>query len=242
MFSIGITESIDKYILPEINTICIVKIKIAYMEELIMDGKIILLMISVVAVGMFVLPSTLALYSGSHDFVQGTEVDCGKCHSTSAGDEIAGTIANGSAHTGLTCKSCHYGDSGTVGGRFAVDVVGNGTGTDTTDAHAAGVSVNCIDCHSYPFSYQAATKDANGSSVNVSAEISMTGEAHKMLLVNTTGDNGGLADNDAVCIACHTRAVVSLAGSSLGTHNASSGIIYITNGTSTTEWMYSDAQ
>ena len=70
----------------------------------------------------------------------------------------------------------------------------------------------------------------------------MTGEAHKMLLVNTTGDNGGLADNDAVCIACHTRAVVSLAGSSLGTHNASSGIIYITNGTSTTEWMYSDAQ
>ena len=72
MFSIGITESIDKYILPEINTICIVKIKIAYMEELIMDGKIILLMISVVAVGMFVLPSTLALYSGSHDFVQGT--------------------------------------------------------------------------------------------------------------------------------------------------------------------------
>ena len=51
-----------------------------------MDGKTILLMISVVAVGMFVLPSTLALYTGSHDFLGPSEVECGKCHSGAAGD------------------------------------------------------------------------------------------------------------------------------------------------------------
>lgn len=208
-----------------------------------MDGKTILLMVSVVAVGMFVLPSTLALYSGSHDFVQGSDVDCGKCHSGSNGDEIAATIANGSAHSSFTCKTCHYGNGGTVGGRFAVDVVGNASGASDVTAHAAGVSVNCIDCHSYPLAYQADTKDASGAdSVNVSAELSLTTAAHKMLKVNTSSDNGGLADNDAVCIACHSRVAVSIVGSSLGTHNASTGTIYITNDTSATNWMYSDSQ
>ncbi|HJH29621.1 MAG TPA: hypothetical protein C5S51_08010 [Methanosarcinaceae archaeon] len=63
-----------------------------------------------------------------------------------------------------------------------------------------------------------------------------------MVTVNTSADNGGLKDEDATCIACHSRAVVSLAGSSLGNHNASTGIIYITNGTEVTNWMYDDAQ
>ena len=128
-----------------------------------MDGKIILLMISVVSVGMFVLPSTLALYSGSHDFLGAEEVECERCHSAAAGDQIAATIGNGSAHSTMTCKSCHYGNSGTVGGRFAVDVVGNDSGTAAAavTAHAAGVSVNCIDCHSYNATYTLmGTKDA----------------------------------------------------------------------------------
>ena len=210
-----------------------------------MDGKIILLMISVVAVGMFVLPSSLALYTGSHDFYNGTEVDCGKCHASSAGDQIAESIANGSAHLELTCKDCHYGDAGTVGGNVgAVDVVGNNSVSESVTAHAAGISVNCIDCHSYE-TYNVSTKDANsslGHTVNVSYELSLDTAAHRMLTVNTTADNGGLNDNDAVCIACHSRAVVNVQYSSLGTHNDSTGIIYITNGTEITEWMYDDDQ
>ena len=211
-----------------------------------MDGKGILLIISVVAVGMFVLPSSLALYTGSHDFYGAEEVDCGKCHSGAAGDQIAASIQNGSAHLTLTCKDCHYGVSGTVGGRFAVDVVGNDSGEAgaSVTAHAAGVTVNCIDCHSYPDDYGVSTKDADGLnySVNVSYELQLPGAAHKMVTVNTSADNGGLKDDDATCIACHSRAVVSLAGSSLGEHNASTGIIYITNGTEVTNWMYDDSQ
>ena len=209
-----------------------------------MDGKTILLMISVVAVGMFVLPSTLALYTGSHDFLGPSEVECGKCHSGAAGDQIGASLQNGTAHTSFTCKDCHYGTAGTVGGRFAVDVIGNSSDNDVT-AHAAGVSVNCIDCHSYAPIYNVSTKDAqSGAGVNVSYELSLSTAAHRMLTVNTTGDNGGLADNDAVCIACHSRVAVSVAGSSLGTHNdsANQGTIYITNGTAITDWMYSDNQ
>ena len=208
-----------------------------------MDGKIILLLMSVVAVGMFVLPSSLALYTGSHDFVGAEEVDCGKCHSGAAGDQIGATVANGTAHSGFTCKTCHYGNSGAFGSRTVIDFVGNATDASDVDAHAAGVGVNCIDCHSYPLSYQADTKDASGvDSVNVSAELSLATAAHKMLTVNGTA--GGLADDDAVCIACHSRVAVSVAGSSLSVHNdsANQGTIYITNGTEVTEWLYTDSQ
>ena len=210
-----------------------------------MDGKSILLMIAVIAVGMFVLPSTLALYSGSHDFLGAEEVECERCHAGAAGDQIAATLANGSAHALLTCKDCHYGIGGTVGGRFAVDVEGNHTrvpnavNNDVT-GHAAGITVNCVDCHSYNTTGSLNTKDADGTTnyVNVSYELSQTTAAHRMLKVNTTGSNGGLQDEDAVCIACHSRVTVSIAGSSLGTHNASVGTIYITNGTTVTDWMY----
>jgi len=211
-----------------------------------MDGKGFLLLIAVVAVGMFVLPSSLALYTGSHDFYGAEEVDCGKCHSSAAGDQIGASIQNGSAHLSLTCKDCHYGVAGVVGGRFAVDVVGNDSGQpgSSVTAHAAGITVNCIDCHSYNDLYAVSTKDADGLiySVNVSYELGLPGEAHRMLTVNTTADNGGLNDNDAVCIACHSRAVVDVRFSSLGTHNASTGTIYITNGTTVTNWMYDDIQ
>ena len=210
-----------------------------------MDGKIILLMISVAAVGMFVLPSTLALYAGSHDFLGAEEVECERCHSSAAGDQIAATLENGSAHALLTCKDCHYGIGGTVGGVLAVDLEGNSTRAtnvvnDDVDGHAAGVTVNCIDCHSYNATGNLGTKDADGSTyyVNVSYELSQDSAAHRMVTVNTTENNGGLDDDDAVCIACHARVTVSLAGSSLGTHNASTGTIYITNGTTTTDWMY----
>ena len=214
-----------------------------------MDGKIILLMMSVVAVGMFVLPSSLALYTGQHDFVSRTEVDCGKCHSESQ-DRIAAELYNGSVdgvdrvHYSLTCQDCHYGTSGTVGGNVnAVDVTGYGT---NVSAHAAGVTVNCIDCHSYPLNYTASTKDSGpglNNSINVSYELSLTGEAHKYLSVNLSASNGGIRDRDAACIGCHTRLTsYNFNGTDLDLGQASdTGTLYLTKN-ETESWMYEDRQ
>lgn len=208
-----------------------------------MDGKTILLIMSVVAVGMFVLPSSLALYTGQHDFVGRDDVDCAKCHAASQ-DRIAKELYNGTVHNSLSCKDCHYGDAGTVGGRFAVDVIGNWSEKDVT-AHAAGVTVNCIDCHSYPDAYQPPTKDigATGGSVNVSYELSLSGEAHKYLSVNLSATNGGVRDRDAACIGCHTRLTsYNFNGTDLDLGQASdTGTLYLTKN-ETESWMYDDRQ
>ncbi|MDF1533493.1 MAG: hypothetical protein P1P69_03200 [Methanosarcinaceae archaeon] len=204
-----------------------------------MDGKTILLIISVVAVGMFVLPSTLALYTGQHDFVNGTQVDCGKCHASDR-DNIARELANGSAHMGMTCKSCHYG----ISGGNEVDVVGNDTSTVT--AHAAGVAINCIGCHSYPGTggyNETSTKDYTGSGitgvgVNVSKELAMSGEAHKYL-TNATTSTGGINDRDLACVACHTKVAVNFTGTDLNAVLVSENIT-LTKDDGNNNWMYAN--
>lgn len=201
-----------------------------------MDGKTILLLMSVVAVGMFVLPSTLAMYTGQHDFVDGANVSCGKCHASDR-DYIAAELANGTPHSGMTCKSCHYGTSG----GNVVDVVGNDT--EVTTAHAAGVAINCIGCHSYPGSggYNfTETKDwSGGVGVNVSKELALSGEAHKYL-TNTTTNTGGINDRDLVCVACHTRVNVNFTNTHLNQPTADLNIT-LTRGDST-DWMYEHSE
>ena len=167
-----------------------------------MDGKIILLLASVVAVGMFVLPSTMALYTGSHDFVDGGNVSCGKCH-TAGKDLIAVELANGSAHEGMDCGGCHGPDNSLV------DVTGYGEFAANVTGHAASVGINCIGCHSGP----SPSPTADGV-VNVSAELELSGAAHRALTFNTSA-SGGIDDKDLVCVACHTMVNVDLVNVSL---------------------------
>ena len=168
-----------------------------------MDGKIILLLTSVIAVGMFVLPSTMALYTGQHDFVDGENVECGKCHVASK-DLIAQELENGSVHEGMGCGGCHGGDAGLV------DTRGNVTDGEVT-AHAAGIGINCIGCHG-----SANVTTNRDGQVNVSYELELSTSAHKYLTFNTTGDaTGDINDKDLVCVACHTRVNVDLINVSL---------------------------
>lgn len=160
-----------------------------------MDGKIVLLMIAVVAVGMFALPSTLALYSGQHTFLNGSEVSCDKCHGAASGvtwnGGVAGEIANdtNTTHKTLDCGDCHDGAGYTQG----------------TDFHAAtALGAGCIVCH--------ATGIGNVTlGTNVTAELQASGEVHDQM---TTDD----ATQDYACIACHTEA--SVMGSTVNLTNS----------------------
>ena len=192
-----------------------------------MDGKIILLLTSVVAVGMFVLPSTMALYTGSHDFVDGASVDCGKCH-VAGKDLIAVELANGSAHEGMDCGGCH----GPAGGLVDLegDITGTGEFAANVTGHAAGVGINCIGCHSG--SNPSATTDGQ---VNVSAELELSTAAHRSLTFNSTGAaTGGIDDKDLVCVACHTMVNVDLVDVSL---TPDSGNITIEGGADA-DWVW----
>ncbi|NOR47717.1 MAG: hypothetical protein GQ533_06695, partial [Methanosarcinaceae archaeon] len=186
-----------------------------------MNGKIILLLITVAAVGMFAVPSTLALYTGSHQFVNGANVNCEKCH-TSSMDDIKAELESGSAHNTLGCKACHG------GGNSAANLE-----PDTADGHAASMNVDCIGCH---FSLSAGGgHTADCSTMNCHADFSKPVEdvlyqlnlataAHHELTFNASADNQDIDDRDQACIACHTNVPVNITDASLST---TSGTIWI---------------
>jgi len=177
-----------------------------------MKQKIILLLISVFAVGMFALPSTLALYTGSHAFVNGSNVDCEKCH-TSSMDDIKAELESGNAHSTLGCKACHGG---------AIADLDQGT----ADGHAASMSVDCIGCHY--------SKSGGGTHIQTCGEMNCHGDfskrvedvllqlnlataAHHEVTFNTSADNQDIDDRDQACIACHTNVPVNITDASLST-------------------------
>ena len=150
-----------------------------------MDGKIVLLMIAVVAVGMFALPSTLALYSGQHEFVDGANVSCDKCHASASVTWSGGPgneLVNGTAHEALGCQDCHN--------------AANTTKVQGTDYHAAtAMGVTCTGCHS----------TGTGAGVlakNVSQELLNGSEVHNTMGAGTDGQ-------EYACIACHTGVTVN---------------------------------
>ena len=179
-----------------------------------MDGKIILLLLSVVAVGMFVLPTTLALYTGSHAFVNGSSVDCGKCHVASM-DNIAKELnTSGRPHTTMSCGNCH----GPTNTNVNLE-------PDNEHGHAASMSVDCIGCHS--------TLNQSVDGEDVLRELNMASAAHHGVTWNNTeGINEGIDDRDQACIACHTDVPVNITDASLDTI---SGTIWI-KGDSTKLW------
>ena len=183
------------------------------MEENIMDGKIAILLVSIIAVGMFAVPSTLALYTGSHQFVNGSSVDCGKCH-TSSMDDIAAELASGTAHYTMDCSNCHgYGNTN-------VDLDPVGIDGDAADGHAASMNVDCIGCHSG----DGATSSSGITDENVLAELNLAGAAHHEVTFNDTAENHDIDDRDQACIACHTDVPVNITDASLST---TSGTIWI---------------
>lgn len=169
--------------------------------------KITMLMIAVVAVGAFSLPSVLSVGTGQHTFVNGTQVSCNKCH-TDSGDKIMTELALSNVTmyntlgTGIgvrihaldgngitSCKSCHA---------LAAPTLGDHTGVLKKPS--------CSTCHG-----------------GVNAELLDTDEAHKAL--NTSVGNMG-------CIGCHTT--VTVTGSPTYSYSANNTVpvagLYIGNG------------
>jgi hypothetical protein len=122
------------------------------------NNKVALMVIAVVAVGIFALPSTVSLFGGQHKWYDlgptGNDIPCIKCHADTF-DEFGGTgvhamLGGGSASNNTTsmtdvndaCMYCHRTGSAT----FAK---GDTSGaTPGEEAHAAS-AVACMYCHEY---------------------------------------------------------------------------------------------
>ncbi len=88
-----------------------------------MNSKFTLALIALVGVGVFALPSTMALFAGQHSFYNidatGNQVPCVKCHGdvkaelTSGGSTVTGTKG---PHAEFKCEYCHRAESGFASG------------------------------------------------------------------------------------------------------------------------------
>ncbi|MFQ6055933.1 MAG: cytochrome c3 family protein [Methanosarcinales archaeon] len=167
-----------------------------------MKLRTLLLGISVVGLGLFVMPSTLSLFSGQHTFYNGTSVKCEKCHADIL-DEIDNLAGSGSPHQTITsgtgkaiCKGCHT--TGTVNN---VPINGTTLGsytenvTNNTNAHAA-VTLECIACHS-----------------GVDEEITGSEAAHAEYYYNASENNQTAIDlkgSNTACVGCHTHITINI--------------------------------
>lgn len=180
-----------------------------------MNSKVTLMAVAIVAVGLFAMPSTLALLTGQHTFYGGNDytgsnaVQCKNCHQNIV-TEI-GTTNNGPHKAMTDCKGCH------TDGAISVSATKGGGGSTyggKGTTHAAKIN-QCIVCH-----------------VAVPASIKAAGEAHYPMYSAASGEtNVGLTGKDEACVACHTAAgktgdVLSFKASKLKASAAASGGTY----------------
>jgi nitrate/TMAO reductase-like tetraheme cytochrome c subunit len=157
-------------------------------------NKLIIVMISVIAIGLFALPSTFS-YSGSmHTFKQidPTSADtinafCMKCHTGAIAEQLAASDnglyqGGGPIHKSVQCQGCHQ--------ITRTDGQPNGYNVEASSTEHAARLPSCLDCH-----LQTGTLMQIG---NAGVEIRATTEAHKDFKSDT--------DNDIECIGCHTEA------------------------------------
>jgi hypothetical protein len=160
------------------------------------NPRIALLMVAIIVVGLFVLPETIALFTGQHDFYDtttvGNGVNCLKCHADIR-DELNRVSAVNTYHRfgfddARMCEACHMttapAKEGLVqgpGGQF----------------HAAAAPA-CLDCH-------------NGTGPGLSAMEIITGteEVHKAF-ANESGKSKLLKGSNEACISCHTHIGVNI--------------------------------
>lgn len=117
-----------------------------------MDSKrITLLTITIVAVGIFALPSTVSLFSGQHTWYDlsggmriSTNMPCEKCHADIV-EEMKSSIGPHTGETGfgrMKCEYCHR----VKWGNYRYATARGSEVTPGKKAHAAS-TVACMDCH-----------------------------------------------------------------------------------------------
>ena len=167
--------------------------------------KTVFLLIALLTIGMYFLPTTLSLFSGQHTFTSGTEVSCRKCH-----EDIYSQIANAptdSPHLSgfaANCQGCHR-----TGGIYIplqddlISGISKGTHelniTADPNAHAA-VTVECVFCHDLIIS---------NSTTSNPQEIRGSDEAHQTFY-NASNQSTILKGGNEACIGCHTHTMVNI--------------------------------
>ena len=133
------------------------------------SGRLLLLAIAIVAVGVFALPSTVSLFSGQHRWYDispnKNQIPCKKCHADvyeemmsmePLSKKLAGKSSSPHSYMDENCELCHrtcfnmsYNPSTGKYEPSSGFIYASGTGTGSVsgvEAHAAS-TIECMDCH-----------------------------------------------------------------------------------------------
>lgn len=106
-----------------------------------MNAKLGLALVALVSVGVFALPSTVALFAGQHGFVNidptGNQIDCIKCHGDIQAElqsEHSTETGTDGPHAAMKCEFCHRLQIGQSSGDSAYSIVEySGNATNISD-------------------------------------------------------------------------------------------------------------
>lgn len=166
-----------------------------------------MLAIGLLAVVFLVMPTAVARFSGQHTFVNGSNVDCSKCHPSVYSEIQSQDVHTTHGFNNYKCRGCHIpdladGDRDLPSSSPYYNPYQSGTGK----FHAAAL-VECEFCHLN-------NPECTGchATTNVTEEFKNSNiEAHLPLYKrakNTTGRDTSdyQKDSNEACIACHTHA------------------------------------
>ncbi len=164
------------------------------------NQRIVLLGIAIVAIGLFILPETIAMFLGQHDFYDtttaGNGVNCLKCHGDVRDELNRASEVNKYHRFGYDdarmCEACHMTSAPEIEGL----VQGPGG-----QFHAAAAPA-CMDCHT------------NQTVGNVTAKsaleiINGSEEVHRAF-ANESSKSKFLKGANEACISCHTHIGVNI--------------------------------
>ena len=149
----------------------------------------VLIAVSLFAVAITAVPQTLSLYSGSHDFVNGTNVDCAKCHSDVHTEMLASNSMVTDAHQ-RAALNVNYTTYLAVGGVDYNLAVGNIT------TNMDGDNIGGNDTWEWNSSTQLWVRDSDSKS-------------YRMVL-DTDGNN--IVEDEELCRLCHQTTPITDSG------------------------------
>ena len=170
-----------------------------------------LLVLGLLALVFLVMPTAMAKFTGQHRFINGSNVDCTRCH-----QDVADEFSGSPVHYGTVgCKECHIGlirSGNRIKWSDAYNYVWiNSFFTETEPLYAnigpfhGAALVECLWCH--------VNNTLTGSNkVNVLMEFNNSDtEAHRPLFWRAMNASGAdtadfLRGANEACVACHTHA------------------------------------
>ncbi len=181
-------------------------------------NKNLLLLVAIIGIGLFVLPSTLSMFAGQHSWYDPKDsgIPCQKCRFLEAEELAASGGPHDPNYDGLLNSSANY--NGTVGSMGGSDFWGGTTVNDrcygchqTTgsvnashdladswanqnDTVHAAVAVWCIDCHPW-----------------VESELNNSNAAHRDFYIDLNASGTSLLQKpNQACLGCHTHVGVNI--------------------------------